>query len=95
MVNIQAPEHVWFDVGCASMLAQMLAMAHWHYVHQAHHTTYFSQPYFVTFFQKKVGHTYYSLGGMIQMLGIDLLHHLQVLLALSFGSIVDAGSVQS
>ena len=38
-------------------------------------------------------HTHYSLGWMILMLGIDLLHHLQVLLALSFGSIVDAGSV--
>ena len=95
MVNIQAPEQVWFDVGCASKLAQMLAMAHWHYAHQAHHTTYFSQPYFVTFFHKKVGHTHCSLGWMIQMLGIDLLHHLQVLLALSFESIVDAGSVQS
>ena len=31
MVNIQAPEQVWFDVGCASKLAQMLAIAHWHY----------------------------------------------------------------
>ena len=31
MVNIQAPEQVWLDVGCASKLAQMLAMAHWHY----------------------------------------------------------------
>ena len=95
MVNIKAPEQVWLDVECASKLAQMLAMTHWHYAHQAHHTTYFSQPYLVTFFQKKVGHTHYSLGWMIQMLGIDLLHHLQVLLALSFGSIVDAGSVQS
>ena len=95
MVNIQAPEQVWFDVGCASKLAQMLAMAHWHYAHQAHHTTYFSQPYFVTLFHKKVGHIHCSLGWMIQMLGIDLLHHLQVLLALSFESIVDAGSVQS
>jgi len=25
MVNIQAPEQVWLDVGCASKLAQMLA----------------------------------------------------------------------
>ena len=32
MVNVQAPEQVWLDVGCASKLAQMLAMAHWHYV---------------------------------------------------------------
>ena len=51
-------------------------MAHWHYAHQAHHRTYFSQPYFVTFCQKKFGHTNYSLGWMIQMLGIYIPNYL-------------------